>query len=284
MPNVQVRALNAAEVERLVGWAAAEGRDPGLDDAAAFRAADPGGFLGLFVDGEMASTISVVAYDAAFGFIGFYICRADFRHKGFGKRIWDAALERLGERTIGLDGVVAQQENYAREGFVLAHRNVRYTGPAPAANPIDPALVEIDPAARAGLIDAIADYDARFFPVQRDAFIRSWIAPPKRRAVAFILADRMHGYGVIRACRSGYKIGPLFADDAGVAESLFVALAAPHAGKPVTLDLPEPNSAARALAERHGLTPAFETARMYRGGTPTLPLDKIFGITSFELG
>jgi hypothetical protein len=38
------------------------------------------------------------------------------------------------------------------------------------------------------------------------------------------------------------------------------------------------------LAERCQLQPAFETARMYRGPAPQLPLDRTFGITTFELG
>jgi hypothetical protein len=42
--------------------------------------------------------------------------------------------------------------------------------------------------------------------------------------------------------------------------------------------------AARALFERYGLKPVFETARMYRGPVPVLPLDRIYGITTFELG
>jgi hypothetical protein len=37
-------------------------------------------------------------------------------------------------------------------------------------------------------------------------------------ASAAIAGDRMQGYGVIRKCLSGWKIGPLFADDAGAAE------------------------------------------------------------------
>ena len=50
------------------------------------------------------------------------------------------------------------------------------------------------------------------------------------------------------------------------------------------LDIPEPNPAARALAVRHGLAPVFETARMYRGPDPQLPLPRIFGVTTLELG
>ena len=65
---------------------------------------------------------------------------------------------------------------------------------------------------------------------------------------------------------------------------LFRALAAGAKGAQVFLDCPEPNRAATDLAARYRLSPVFETARMYRGAAPALPLDRIYGITSFELG
>ena len=45
-----------------------------------------------------------------------------------------------------------------------------------------------------------------------------------------------------------------------------------------------PGLADAAPARRHGLAPVFETARMYTRGDPGLPLSRIFGITTFELG
>lgn len=56
------------------------------------------------------------------------------------------------------------------------------------------------------------------------------------------------------------------------------------AGEPVYLDTPEVNPAALVLAKRHGMNPVFETARMYTCSFPDLPLDRLFGVTSFELG
>ena len=38
------------------------------------------------------------------------------------------------------------------------------------------------------------------------------------------------------------------------------------------------------LVQELGLTQCFETARMYKGPAPRLPLERIFGITTFELG
>jgi hypothetical protein len=70
------------------------------------------------------------------------------------------------------------------------------------------------------------------------------------------------GYAVMRRCRRGYKIGPLTALDEATAEALFAALSAEARGEPIFLDVPEVNPHAVALARRHGMTPAFETARM----------------------
>ena len=69
-----------------------------------------------------------------------------------------------------------------------------------------------------------------------------------------------------------------------MALGVFLALAAEADGATIALDTPAPNTAAVALAERYGLAPVFETARMYRGSDPGLPLARIFGITTFELG
>jgi len=33
-----------------------------------------------------------------------------------------------------------------------------------------------------------------------------------------------------------------------------------------------------------GLAPVFETARMYRGKAPVVPLKNVFGVTTLELG
>lgn len=283
--GIVIRPLDPAEVDIAIDRAAEEGWNPGLDDAGPFRAVDPEGFLGLFVDGSMAVCISAVAYDESFSFIGFYICRKDFRGRGYGKRLWDAAVARLGSRTIGLDGVVAQQANYAKSGFVLAHRNVRYSGNPSVAKSGRAALVEIGGDAPTRLLDSIVAYDRPLFAGARKDFVRQWIdTSTTRRTIASVEGDAVRGYGTVRPCREGFKIGPLFADDEATADAIFTALACPLRDALITLDAPEPNLAASRLVDRHGLRPVFETARMYRGVAPSLPLARIFGITSFELG
>jgi len=279
--DTTIRPLRRDELDTAIEWAAGEGWNPGLDDGDPFYAADPGGFLGSWRDGRLIACISAIRYGAGFGFIGFYICRPDYRGQGYGWQLWQAAMARLGERTVGLDGVIDQQANYKKSGFELAHRNIRYGGRPACAAPDDSRLHAID----APLRDRIAAYDAAFFPADRQDFLRRWIAPgASRSGFALIENGQPSGYGIVRRCRDGCKIGPLFADTEAGADLLFRALAGAAGGGAVYLDLPEPNAAAAALAERYALAPVFETARMYRGGAPRLPLARIFGITTFELG
>ncbi|MEX3936256.1 GNAT family N-acetyltransferase [Paraburkholderia phymatum] len=275
-----VRTMTADEVDRVIEWAAIEGWNPGPHDARCFRAADPNGFFVGVLRGEPVGSISAVAYDARFGFIGLYIVKPEFRGKGLGLRIWQHGIAYLGERNIGLDGVVAQQPNYRKSGFALAYRNIRFQGIAEAGIAGSAALLD----AHALPLDQLSAYDRRFFPAPRDSFLREWIGQPDAVALADVVDGQMRGFGVLRRCREGRKLGPLFADDAQIAETLFTALVARCPGETVTLDVPEPNPAAVALAVRHGMTSVFETARMYTKEAPDIPLAEVFGVTSFELG
>ena len=118
----------------------------------------------------------------------------------------------------------------------------------------------------------------------RQQFLERWIAAPGSVGRAVGAPGDVEGYGVIRPCRSGHKIGPLFCHDDVAAAHLLAALVVSVPRGPVFLDVPTPNTRAVALAEGIGLRPTFETARMYRGTEPALDLHRVFGVTTFELG
>jgi len=103
-----IRTMTRQEINLAVDWAAGEGWNPGIHDADCFYAADPGGFLVGMLGDEPIATISAVKYGHSFGFIGFYIVKPEYRGKGYGIQIWNAGMESLSGRSIGLDGVVAQ--------------------------------------------------------------------------------------------------------------------------------------------------------------------------------
>jgi GNAT superfamily N-acetyltransferase len=274
--------MDRHEVDLAVDWAAAEGWNPGLHDANCFYAADPDGFLIGLLGDEPVATISAVRYGTSFGFVGCYMVAPAHRGRGYGLKIWNTALARLEGRSVGLDGVIDQQENYRKSGFVLTHRNIRYQGTRVLGGGTDPAAIV--PLSKLPFAK-ISAYDQEFFPDTRGQFLKCWINQTQGAALGFVQGGSLAGYGALRRCRSGYKIGPLFADTPDIAENLFLALQQdiPN-GAPIFLDTPAVNGAAVDLAKRHNMAPVFETARMYAGQTPDLPLDRTFGITSFELG
>jgi len=183
-------------------------------------------------------------------------------------------------RTIGLDGVVAQQDNYRKSGFRLAYRNVRYGGRVVAAGA---AARPLTPLADVPLAIIAAD-DATVFPAPRLAFLRAWIGTRGHVGRALMRDGALAAWGVIRPCREGFRVGPLIADDRAAAEAVLDALIAVVGEADVFLDIPEPNAEARALAQSRGLGPVFETARMYTGEVRNVAIQRVFGVTTFELG
>jgi len=122
------------------------------------------------------------------------------------------------------------------------------------------------------------------FPAARPAFLHAWIHSPAHVGRALIRDGSLAGFGVIRPCRNGRKIGPLAADDRAAAEAVLSALVSSAGGGEIFLDVPSINGVAVAMAQDLGLSPNFETARMYTGAIAPLRLERVFGVTSFELG
>ena len=278
--NFRIRRMTRKDVDIAVEWAAEEGWNPGLNDAECFYRTDPEGFFIGEVDGKPVGVVSAVAYGNDFGFLGFYIVRPEYRGRGFGMHLTAAALEYMGDRLMGLDGVISRLEDYKNTmKFHLAYRNVRFQGVGKKSQSGKSvvALSEIP-------FEELLAYDMRCFPVQRETFLRCWIQQPNAAALGVMLDDRLAGYGVIRKCREGYKVGPMFADNMNIAEDLFQALTHTAPNAPVFLDAPEANPAAVSLAEHHGMEPVFATGRMYNTKAPAIAMERVFGVTSFELG
>ncbi len=279
MNDFIIRTCSRAELELILGWAAAEGWNPGKHDALPFQVADPAGFLLGLYHGRPIAAISAVRYSPSFGFIGLYLVVPEMRHQGFGLQLWRAGLDHLQSCTVGLDGVIAQQANYARSGFRLAYRQIRHGGPAPQSAQA-PGLIDL----RQVPLAQVLAYDQLTFPAERPGFLAAWISMPESQGLGVMANGRLRGFGVRRACLHGHKLGPLVADDEATAEELFLGLCTGVEGQQIFLDVPEINPSARHLAQRHGLQPVFETARMYKDGEAAINTAQIFGVTSFELG
>lgn len=281
---LQFQQLNLQGVKTLVKWAEGEGWNPGPYDADVFYATDPEGFYGFYNNSELVAGGSVVSYGGAFGFMGLFIVKPAYRSAGMGRKLWyqrrDNLLSRLNEgAAIGMDGVLAMQPFYANGGFNIAFRDERYvrTGAAFAVHPA------ISPIAANDIMQVLA-YDETCFGYARPQFMIPWLQLPGNNTFKYTNNGTLEGFAVVRKLISGYKIGPLFAGNAAIAEELYKACLNTVHDEQLYIDIPACNTNAVQLVKKYDATYVFECARMYYGNPPAIDMNKVFGITSFELG
>jgi hypothetical protein len=276
-----IRGMKRSEIDMAIDWAEAEGWNPGIHDSDCFYAADPNGFLIGLLDDAPVAMVSAVAYGDSYGFMGFYMVKPEVRNRNYGVQLWEEGLRYLGNRCIGLDSVRPDLVSRKKPEFKPAYPNYRFKWIKNEQLPVTPGVIELSQVP----FSIITAYDCEVFGFSRESFLKCWLSRPDTRALGIIENDKLAAYGVIRKCREGFKIGPLFADKAECARALFEALTRDvKMGLHVYLDAPGRNPDAVAIAQSYGMTEVFRTTRMYNSQEPTLPLDKWFGVTSFELG
>jgi GNAT superfamily N-acetyltransferase len=277
--DLKIRKMSREEAEFAVEMAAAEGWNPGIHDGELFYEADHEGFFIAELEGKPVGCASAVAYDNDFGFLGLFVVKPEFQKKGIGMKLTEKCLEHLGDRNIGLDGVVENEKKYQKVmKFRSSYSNLRFEGRG--GGEIPDGLIRISEVP----FEKLLDYDREMFPAPRSRFLEKWVNQPDSYAFAALEAGNLEGYGVIRKCRVGYKIGPLFADDQDTAEKIFRALRASVPEETIYLDVPEPNKKAMEIAKKYHMNVMFKTIRMYNRKEPDIRLEGVYGVTSFELG
>lgn len=280
----EFRMLGLDGVKTLVSWAEKEGWNPGPFDAEVFYAIDPKGFYGYFKNDELIAGGSIVSYYGEFGFMGFFIVRPEFRSSGLGRKLWYQRRDHLLKRlihgaSIGMDGVVAMQSFYKKGGFEILFRDERHEKIG-ASFEIDSNISPIGDED----FEAIMTYDKQCFGFARPQFMKPWLKLPGSKTFKYTEDGQLKGFAVLRKAAIGFKICPLFADDAKIATELYKSCLNAVPGEAVYLDIPMINKAAVELTKTFNTTYVFECARMYYGKAPDVAIDKIFGVTTFELG
>jgi len=274
-----VENMDLAGVTEAISWALGEGWQPGRTDAIPFYAADPKGFFRSRDGARTVATLSVVRVGRNFAFVGLYIVDPEYRGRGVGLGLWNEVMSRFDGMVLGLDAVPEQVRTYASDGFVPAHDNARYTS---RRLPPPDAPVPVHPASAVRFADLV-EFDAAHFFGPRPEFLAKWIEGEGRDAVVTLEGEEITGFAASRLTSAGHRIGPVFAGDAETARALILDLASRAHGQ-VAIDIPLDNHAAVDLLTDLGMSQSFDTTRMYRGDPPDIPLDRVFGITSLELG
>lgn len=160
------------------------------------------------------------------GWIGFFLVSASHRGQGLGGALWrgmDAIWAQNGTSFMGLDGVEEQVPTYTRRGFVDVGRIVLMTCSASALKDhpevaSDGDVRDIREADR----EALRKLDEMHTGLDRG---RYWVSSGLLdRADVFGFAhyfdSTLDGFVLVRECKEGHRVGPLFAPSAAVATQL----------------------------------------------------------------
>ena len=298
------RLKSPEEVQRtMIERAAVSGRRPGALDHVSFFAADETGFFVGELNGEPISCMSVVKYTENYAFLGNYKVDERYRGRGYGLPTWKAAMASIKEDyNTAADAVEEMVPKYQRVGLQPKWYEQRFDLVASQAalalsrTQCSPAVM-IQPACEVDFNDLLMfDTNVHVFP--RQAFLEKWISAPNCHAsVAITDNGRVVGYTVVRTTLKrgdGWRIGPLFADNADIARSLYREACGKVAAEDpqgiIAVDVPYGDlvnpEALKMVKKLSGIpVPKTKCVRMYTKGIPSnMPLQKLFGITTLEWG
>ena len=257
----RIRRLTAGDLDFAVAQSDREGWTTSRAWFEVLLAHDPDGGFVAEADGKAVGLATTTRF-AQSGWIGNLIVLPEHRGGGLGSRLFERGLDRLrdaGVATVRLEADPPGVNIYRRFGFADEFTSLRFrrAGPAPEGAK---GVVRLDAAA----LPAIARCDATAFGDDRARFL-GLLHGRAEAAFGVPAGDGVGGYALVIPTLGGVHIGPLVADDPGIAERLLHACLAVADGRLVTIDIPGPNRAAVTLVRALGFEETAPSLRMILG-------------------
>ena len=290
-----IRIITNNELEHVTDWAILEGFAPGFDDISIYKNTDQQGiWVGCLNDIPIGS-IACVKYNQSYGFIGLFIVKKNFRHKGYGLKLWKHALQYLKDiDCIGLEAAPNRLNDYAKWGFKKSSVTNRWKlyrfQDLPKNNFYIEDLSKFNVVIGKEISsEQVLIYDSQRELSPRPHFLNDWLQNSVGTVKSIVDENGMcHGFGRIRPCilpdnKRGWRIGPLLADTPPIAELLIRELVN-GLDSQILLDCPSLNPYANYLLSNLGFTTISKTYRMYKGNQPPCPMNQVYGLACLELG
>ena len=273
-----------------------EGWGPGLQDAECFMACDPTAGFVRELNGKPICCATMAKYGDSYAFGGSYVVSKEFRGKGHGKKVYDAAVASVKHfPSIALISGLKREEINKSNGFRSLFYGAFFIFNIPTAIACFSETSITSPGVKIKRIEevnkqALFKYDTTVFGFERHAFLSKWLRMTGSHArVAIDSKGSIVGYTVARPTfiKGSYKIGPLFADSEAIAEKLLKAvfeelLRQVDPAPVVCIDAP--TEKATKLCEKLQGKRSFELVYMVMNDLPDACFDKWFGYTTVQFG
>jgi GNAT superfamily N-acetyltransferase len=268
----RIRLLNEGDINDAVGLSSAAGWNQTADDWRMLLALAPDGCMVIEAEDQVVATATLLCYGNRLGWIGMVLTKAEYRGRGFARRLLKHAVDRadeLGIETLKLDATEQGQPLYEKLGFRAEQDVERWskgslqsiTGAVPTPHIND--------------VDECGDLDA--FGVDRSQLLRKLAS---RRAPF----KSQGGFLFSRPGRIASYVGPFVAKDETAACELVEQCFRTYGGNGWCWDVLPANRKAVALAGCLGFEPSRRLLRMVRGKQCRGREELIYAIAGFELG
>ncbi|KAK9711999.1 hypothetical protein K7432_007434, partial [Basidiobolus ranarum] len=281
MPSEElvIKSATQESLKIIYQWGDNEGWNPGVHDWKTMYSTNPDGYFVGHLNDKPICCIAIFRYSHQVSYIGWYIVLKEYRGHGYGLTMFKYAMNLLKGYNIGLDGVVAQQSNYAKFGFVRHYDNEVYDGEfLGGINSILPLqdlkFVTMEHVS----VDKIAEFEYEQTGILRLKWWKAWLEQPDLTTLA-LLDDKGSIVATVNSRLTGngsQSITHLYATDAKYADAILVkSLKSLQSSvgdeKPLKyhLTLNNKNPQCNSVIEKFHLKHSISFGRMWTNGLPT---------------
>lgn len=257
---------DANEFSRAAGW------NQTLEDWHMLVDLSPQGCFGIEIDGKLVATTTVVCYETQLAWIGMVLTKAEYRGRGFARRLLAHALEyadSLQIKTVKLDATEQGRLLYEKFGFHSEQPVERWSRSGGAS--------AFSAASKAGMSGNPLDLDREAFAANRAPLLKALAA----RSGVY---QSSSGFLLTRSGRTTHYLGPCVASDWKTAHKLLTQALSKTQDASWSWDLLPENNEAVALAKEFEFSPQRHLTRMVRGQPLRGNERMIYAIAGFELG
>lgn len=240
--TITVSQMQRSDFKEINQWCIDEGWNIGIHDSEIYYKIDPMGHYIAKTNKSIAS-LSLMKHSPSFFTLGPFIVHPSVRGQGIGEALWNEAMSRMNQEqpnaVIALYAVSEQVERYKKSGFVPIiniHRWHINTNARNAPSPNDSCS-----SITSQLIPSVSAYYQKHEVTNRELLFNELIVKPKTKGLVFMDDNLIKGFGFIRPCVRGFRIGPLIADTPEIANRLMTELLVLAKNAPVFMDVPALN-------------------------------------------
>lgn len=248
---------------------------------------DPEGFNVAVTDsGEVIGICCGVVQHEDLAFVGIYAVREKYRGLGIGIKVWNACMEHIGSRNAALNAIPHKTELYRTKGgfpvvetrwtCVVNETNVSRVDHQVLSDEA-PEGVDIQPFQESHL-PSMYEYDLALMGYNRELALRLNCSEQDSRTLVAFKDGKCVGFGTIKiSCHNAGQVGPLYADDAAVAEVMLrrLIVSLPQATGFAMMTVSS-NPAANEFIKRMGCPTAEECPRLYKKKIIDVEFNKVF--------